>query len=123
MPIKSMGRLKERIDEMMEQIQREELGLPCGVPVPDEHRIPRWTLHDLRRTARTTLSKVRVPKEIRERVIAHKIGGVEGVYDRHDYRDEKYAALKMLAAEIDRVVNPPAADNVVEVDFAQQAAS
>jgi hypothetical protein len=35
-----------------------------------------------------------------------------GVYDRHTYRDEKADALAKLAAQIERIVNPPAG-NVV----------
>jgi hypothetical protein len=36
-----------------------------------------------------------------------------GVYDRHDYSGEKADALVKLAALIERIINPPAADNVV----------
>jgi hypothetical protein len=37
--------------------------------------------------------------------------GVEGIYDRHQYRQEKAHALRSLAALIDQIVNP--AENVV----------
>ena len=45
--------------------------------------LPRWTLHDLRRTARSLMSRAEVRSEIAERVMGHAIGGVEGIYDRH----------------------------------------
>jgi hypothetical protein len=38
--------------------------------------------------------------------MGHAIAGVEGVYDRHSYRDEKADALRRLAALIDGIVNP-----------------
>jgi integrase len=92
----------------------------------------RWTLHDLRRTARTLLSRTfkdpaddkkvifpRVISEIAERVIGHAIGGVEGIYDRHEYEGEIAEALENLAAKIAYILNPPelqpAADNVVQL--------
>jgi integrase len=71
-----------------------------------------WTVHDLRRTARSLLSRAGVRPDIAERVLGHAVGGVEGVYDRHHYDDEKADALRRLAALIERIVNPPA-DNVV----------
>ena len=76
--------------------------------------MPPWVLHDLRRTARSLMSRVGVRPEIAERVMGHAIAGVEGVYDRHSYRDEKADALKRLAALVERIVNLPAA-NVVRL--------
>ena len=69
--------------------------------------IPNWTLHDLRRTARTLMSRAGVADDIGERVIGHKIGGVRGVYDRHSYIDEKRAALGKLAALVRQILDPP----------------
>ena len=76
--------------------------------------IPRWTLHDLRRTARSLLSRreLNVLPHVAEQVLGHKIPGVAGIYDRHRYDDDKADALDKLAALIKRVVNPPPA-NVV----------
>ena len=48
-----------------------------------------------------------------ERVLGHRIAGVEGTYDRYAYEDEKADALQMLATLIDQIVNPPDATNVV----------
>ena len=74
--------------------------------------LPRWTLHDLRRTARSLISRAGVRPDIAERVMGHAITGVEGVYDRHSYRDEKADALKRLAGLLDTILNPPG-ENVV----------
>ena len=65
-----------------------------------------WTLHDLRRTARTLMVRAGVRSEVAERVLGHVIGGVAGVYDRHDYIAEKRHALEALAGEVRRVLDP-----------------
>jgi integrase len=70
-----------------------------------------WVIHDLRRTARSLMSRAGVRPDIAERVLGHVIGGVEGVYDRHSYFDEKADALRKLAALIESIVNPQ--ENVV----------
>ncbi len=70
-----------------------------------------WRLHDLRRTARSLMSRAGVASDHAERCLGHVIGGVRGVYDRHAYFDEKKHAFEVLAAQIDRILNPQA--NVV----------
>jgi integrase len=71
-----------------------------------------YVLHDLRRTARSLMSRAGVPTDHAERVLGHVIGGVRGVYDRHEFHAEKKAALEALAGLIERIVNPPE-ENVV----------
>lgn len=70
-----------------------------------------WTLHDCRRTARSLMSRAGVPSDHAERCLGHVIGGVRGVYDRHEYHREKARAFEMLAQQIDLILNPKA--NVV----------
>ncbi len=77
--------------------------------------LPGWTLHDLRRTARSLMSRAKVRPDIAERVMGHAIKGVEGVYDRHTYLDEKGDALRRLAGLVETILNPPAEENVVEL--------
>jgi integrase len=71
-----------------------------------------WRVHDLRRTARSLMSRAGVQSEHAERVLGHVIGGVEGVYDRHHYDSEKALALEKLAGLIKHIVNPPA-ENII----------
>jgi integrase len=68
--------------------------------------LPRWTLHDLRRTARSLMSRAGVSSDHAERCLGHVIGGVRGTYDRHEYLAEKRHAFAALAALIKRIVNP-----------------
>ena len=62
-----------------------------------------WTLHDLRRTARSLMSRAGIRPDISERVLGHKIRGVEALYDRHHYEQEKADALTKLAALIEEI--------------------
>jgi integrase len=56
-------------------------------------KIGAFTLHDLRRTCRTGLAKLKVEPHIAERVLNHTQDMVAGTYDRHAYLDEKREAL------------------------------
>jgi len=73
--------------------------------------MPDWRLHDLRRTARSLMSRAGVRPDIAERVLGHAIDGVEGIYDRFEYADQKADALRRLADLIDSIVTPR--DNVM----------
>jgi integrase len=84
---------------------KEDFDERCGVTD--------WTLHDLRRTARSLMSRAGVSADHAERCLGHVIGGVRGVYDRHQYLEEKKQAFEALAAQIDRILNP--VDNVVQL--------
>jgi integrase len=66
-----------------------------------------WRLHDLRRTARSLLSRAGVSSDHAERCLGHVIGGIQGIYDRHEYYEEKKRAYEALAAQIELIVNPP----------------
>jgi integrase len=78
-----------------------------------------WTLHDLRRTARSLMSRAGVPADHAERCLGHVIGGVRGTYDRYEYCNEKRQAYEALAQQIDRIVNP--VDNVAEMQAARKS--
>jgi integrase len=71
-----------------------------------------WSLHDLRRTARSLMSRAGVSADIAERCLGHVIAGVRGTYDRHSYLSEKKRAFEALAALIERILAPQT-DNVV----------
>lgn len=65
-----------------------------------------WTPHDLRRTARSLMSRTGVPSDHAERCLGHVLTGVRGVYDRHEYHSEKAKAYDALATLIKRILNP-----------------
>jgi integrase len=76
--------------------------------------IERFTVHDFRRTARTLLGELKVPPHIAEKCLNHKVKGVEGIYDRHAYFEERRDALNKLAQVIDECEAAKPA-NVVQV--------
>ena len=59
-----------------------------------KHGLPHFTTHDFRRTARTHLAALGVDPHVAERCLNHKLKGVEGIYNRHDYFAERKAALE-----------------------------
>jgi integrase len=77
--------------------------------------IPRWTPHDLRRTAATWMVKSGVPRFIVERVLNHSDKSIGSVYDRHSYDTEKRAGLERWERELRRIIGRPAKAKVVEL--------
>jgi integrase len=73
----------------------------------------RWTIHDLRRTARSLMSRAGVPADHAERAIGHVIGGIRGIYDRYEFYNEKKQALEALEGLLERILNPPDGEVVV----------
>lgn len=61
------------------------------------HGLDHFTIHDLRRTARSRLSELGVSREVAERALNHKLQGIAGVYDHHDYFEERKQALTLWA--------------------------
>ena len=63
-----------------------------------------WSLHDLRRTVATGLQRLGVRLEVTEAVLNHISGsraGIAGVYQRHDWADEKRHALEAWGAHVE----------------------
>ena len=71
-----------------------------------------WKLHDLRRTCRTQLSKIKIPQLIAKLTIGHTIPGIDAVYDQYEYFDERREAIEKWAERIQAIV----ADNVVMIE-------
>jgi integrase len=74
-----------------------------------------WTLHDLRRTARTLLARAGVSAEIAERCVGHVLPGIQAVYNHHDYRLEMQKAFEALALTIEQIINPPPEGKVIRM--------
>jgi integrase len=77
--------------------------------------LPAWVNHDLRRSLRTGLSKLRIAFDTREAVLGHVRPGVVGTYDRHDYQAEKKDALERWAAYVQNLASHPVQTNVVRL--------
>jgi integrase len=70
-----------------------------------KHGLEPFTIHDMRRTAKTLLGSLGVQPHISERCLNHKIKGVEGIYDGYDYFEERKAALKALSDLLEQIEN------------------
>jgi integrase len=101
--INGFSKAKSAIDEKIAEIRQREGRAP----------IEQWQFHDLRRTARTLLARAGVRDDIAERCLGHVIKGVEKVYNRYAYLDEKRAAFEALATLVARILKP--ASNVEEL--------
>ena len=85
------SRAKAVIDKAMLDIAREERG---------DIEIPRWTFHDLRRTAVSGMARLGISLPVIEKTVNHSSGsfaGIVGVYQRHSFADEKRNALEAWA--------------------------
>lgn len=94
------------------KIKRE---IDAAAPIAD------WRLHDLRRTVRTGLSRLGVPREVAEACINH-VGaraGLVGVYDRHDYAAEVVAALLRWQAHVAALVDHHTGAEIVPIRAAR----
>ena len=98
-PISGFSKGKDRLDRLM----KEEIG-----------KVPPWVIHDIRRTVRTRLASLRVSDLVAEMVIGHGRKGIQRVYDQHTYEEEMRDALKLWAARLRSIVNPPP-ENVVRL--------
>jgi integrase len=90
-PISGWPRVKARLD-----------GLSAIAP---------WRIHDLRRSTATGLQKLKTPLQVTEAILGHTAGtraGVVGIYQRHDYADEKRTALEVWGAHVAALVAGPA---------------
>ncbi|WP_428422837.1 tyrosine-type recombinase/integrase [Methylibium sp.] len=59
--------------------------------------IEHFTVHDMRRTARTHMAALGVDRFVAERALNHKVRDVEGVYNQYDYFEERKLALSRWA--------------------------
>ncbi len=87
---------------MLPHICESTIGVAMGKV---KHGLPHFTTHDFRRTARTHLAALGIDHHVAERCLNHKLKGVEGIYNRHDYFDERKAALEAwarLLAQLER---------------------
>ena len=102
--------LKQRLDKAM----AAKLGVEAVEP---------WVFHDLRRTAGTNFQKLGTRFEVAEAILNH-VGAsraeVAGIYLRHDWANEKRAALEAWSAKIREIASgEAAAENVIEFSKAK----
>jgi integrase len=87
-PIKGFGRASDYLDELLPNVAD-------------------WVFHDLRRTVASGMARLGISLAIIEKVLNHVSGsfaGIVGVYQRHEFAEEKRAALEKWADHVERLV-------------------
>ncbi|EJO45443.1 tyrosine-type recombinase/integrase [Enterobacter sp. SST3] len=80
---------------MIPHIQESTLSVALGKIKANMPNVPNFTIHDFRRTARSHLAALGIDPIVAERCLNHRIKGVEGIYNRYQYFDERKAALEL----------------------------
>lgn len=82
---------------MIPHIQESTLPVALSKVKGNLPDVPNFTIHDFRRTARSHLAALGVDPVVAERCLNHRIKGVEGIYNRYQYFDERKQALELWA--------------------------
>lgn len=80
------------------------------VPLPD------WRIHDIRRTVATGFQRLGIRFEVTEAVLNHVSGargGIAGIYQRHDWKEEKRSALDAWSRHVASIIMPAEQGNVI----------
>lgn len=106
--VSGYSKAKARLDKAIATLARKQ----------DNEPPPAWRLHDLRRTLATGLQRLGVRFEVTEAVLNHVSGaksGVAGVYQRHDWAQEKATAVQAWSDHISALLSGVDRTNVVEI--------
>jgi integrase len=76
----------------------------CKAKLDIDSGVTGWTIHDLRRTARSLMSRAGVSSDIAELCLGHVLLGIRATYDRHSYIGEKREAFEKLATLIRTII-------------------
>jgi integrase len=103
--------VNERIRKRMLELRRAEIAATGGDP--DDAHIPHWVFHDLRRTGATLMARLGHPVEVVDKILNHAggrtgigrtINSVTRIYVRHEFLDERRAALQDLGTYVATLV-------------------
>jgi hypothetical protein len=112
-PFAGWSKAKRALDKAIIDTRHKAAASGGTRPAPLEP----WSVHDLRRTVATGLQRLGVRLEVTEAVLNHisgSRGGIAGVYQRHDWADEKRAAFDAWSTHVLRcVTGRTTGDNVV----------
>lgn len=107
-PISGWSRMKARLDKLIAEISEKERG--------EKVTVPSWKLHDIRRTVAAGMQRLGVRMEVTEKVLNHTSGsfaGIKGIYQVHDYADEKRDAIEAWATHLQHLLAAQPRDNVI----------
>ena len=82
--------------------------------------VTKWVTHDIRRTVATGMQRLGIPFEVIEAVQNRSLRGVAGVYQRHEWKDEKRDALERWARHVEHLIT---GEEAKVIDLPRRAAS
>lgn len=77
-----------------------------------------WVLHDLRRTVVSGMARLGVPPHIADKILNHQTGAISGVaavYQRHEFLDERRAALDLWGQHVEGLLSTDAGERALGV--------
>jgi integrase len=99
-PLNGWSRAKKRLDAAI-----EELRLKANM----SEQVPAWRSHDLRRTAASGMAALSFAPHVIEKTLNHTsgvTGGLTAVYQHHDYRKERKAAMAAWGRKVEQIIGP-----------------
>jgi integrase len=99
------NKIKRKLDGEMLALLRANAGL-IGED-PRKVRLESWTNHDLRRVVRSGLSRLRIPDNVSEAILAHAPAIISKTYNVDDLFEQKAEALTAWASRLRDISEPP----------------
>lgn len=96
-PISGFSKAKTYLDELATEELRAASSESATV-------LPNYRIHDFRVTCESRLADLGFNQDVRDAVLGHAKVGLQRTYNKHDYADEKRAALEAYAQHIMGVV-------------------
>jgi len=96
-PCSGFSRAKTRLDKLMTEYAAE-----------DDKELAPWVIHDLRRTVASGMARLGIALPVIERALNHISGsfaGIVGVYQKHEFSEEKKDAFEKWAAHVTALVS------------------
>lgn len=94
------------LERSVSQALRKKQGEPRAMdeePEPGKFGLIKFRPHDLRRSCRTGIARIGFDDGIAKKVIGHVLGGMDLIYNRHDYMNERRAALEAWGEHLDKL--------------------
>lgn len=124
-PISGITKAKIALDTAITKARRGDDSNGEPEKESEAEPMPAWRLHDLRRTLATGFQRLGIRFEVTEAVLNHVSGakgGIAGIYQRHDWKEEKRSALDAWARHVSSIITPAQHSNVVAMDAAKKSA-
>ena len=106
--VSGFSKMKAKLDAAMARLAREEKG--------EKTTIPEWRVHDLRRTAASSLARLGTPIHVTERILNHvsgSLGGIVAVYQKYSFEPEMRRALEAYTGWLGALVGRSMAGKVM----------